>query len=58
MSPEEQTESLRGTVPPQQVWETLNPTQQQIVLQAVVSLCQQIIEMWKQEQSHEQLSDR
>jgi hypothetical protein len=58
MSTEEQTESLRGTVPPQQVWETLNPTQQQVVLQTVVILCQQIIEMWKQEDSDEQFSDR
>jgi TRAP-type C4-dicarboxylate transport system substrate-binding protein len=53
---EEPTESSRGTIPPQQVWETLDPTQQKMVLQAVVCLCQQIIEMWKQEENDEQHS--
>ena len=54
MSPKEQTEALRNTVPPQLVWETLNPTQQQVILQTVISLCQQIIEMWQQEVSDDQ----
>jgi hypothetical protein len=58
MSTKEQAESLRGPVPPQQVWETLNPTQQQVILQTVVSLCQQIIETWQQEVSDDQHSDR
>lgn len=58
MSLEEPTESSRGIVPPQQVWETLDPTQQQVVLQTVVCLCQQIIEMWKQEEDDEQFSTR
>jgi hypothetical protein len=58
MSPEDQIEPSREILLPQQVWETLNLTQQQTVLQAVISLCQHIIEMWYWEESNEQPSVR
>lgn len=57
MIPEEQPKQSATAILPQQVWETLDLIHQQAVLQAVISLCQQIIEIWEQEASHDPASN-
>jgi hypothetical protein len=44
MKPKEQPQQTAVAILSQQVWETLDPIQQQVVLKTVVSLCQEIIE--------------
>lgn len=39
---------------PEQVWQTLNRIQQQTFLQAMIQLCQQMIETWEEEVKDEQ----
>ena len=53
---EEQPQQPATAMLPPQVWETLDLIQQQAVLQVVISLCQQILEIWEPEVSHEPAS--
>jgi len=53
MRPEEQPQQTAVAILSQQVWETLDPIQQQVVLKTVVSLCQEIIEDQEQEARNE-----
>jgi len=39
---------------PEQVWQTLDRIQQQTFLQAMIRLCQQMIETWEEEVKDEQ----
>ena len=55
---EQQPKPPAAAVLPQQVWETLDLIHQQAVLQALISLCQQILEIWEPEASHEPASNQ
>lgn len=45
--------STEGVVLTQTIWETLNATQQEMVLQTVVQICCQIAEKWMVEVCHD-----
>jgi hypothetical protein len=49
----EQTTNGRGVVQPQTVWPTLNMKQQQLVLQTIVSICQQMVSQYQEENNDE-----
>lgn len=53
MRPEEHPQQPEAAILSQQVWKTLDPAQQQVVLKIVVSLCQQMIEIREQEARNE-----
>ena len=57
MSPAEPTEPLKEMISPPQVWETLTTSQHQIFRQAIVSLCEEILLIWQQEESDELRAD-
>jgi hypothetical protein len=54
MSPEQTDNLLVAEIQPQQVWETLQTTQQQSVLQVVVQLCHQIAQLWEREEASDE----
>ena len=45
--------SVGKVIMPPQVWETLSVSQQTVVLQTVIRICQEIINQWNQEERHD-----
>ncbi len=50
--------SVGKVIVPPQVWETLSLSQQTVVLQTVIRICQEIIDQWNQEERHEPVPER
>jgi hypothetical protein len=57
MKPQPISQPKPSATLPQQVWATLNPSQQKTVLQILVQLCSQLISQQNQEKKDEPVSE-
>lgn len=58
MKPQPISQPKSSATLPQQVWATLNPSQQKTVLQTLVQMCYQLINQQGQEKKDEPISER